>query len=278
MSAFDLSAALQRIHTSGARVCFYPSCGRELLGAVLRLDADVFVFADCSGRSPEFRQEFDKDLRSDCARNHVPLTCVHSSETVGVWRSDHRTVLVLFQDNNVVLDSLRCAGCQISTLVGFCDGCGEGGNYECVHEDPFLGKVLSIARSPLQYLTDHSRYLEDAAEGGRLGHRYFRRHCIHRAGWEFRLQCVLVDTAGFLKRWYEKQMWYESKLASRTYNDRRLRVLRALTLVCFKGEHRLRLRCCENAATTFGLSMLAEFRMRGYGDYGVLAQYEVLKV
>lgn len=279
MEPFDLDALLEGFRTSRARICFYPSSGSDLLWTVMRLNADVFVFADYIGRVAKFREDLWNQFRSDCSKQCEPLTSVYSSDAMRAFKCGEKVGLLLFQDDNEFLEKLYDDGCRISILVGFCDGCAEGGNYECVHEDPFLGKVVSLAQSPFQYFTDHSDLLESCAETSRFGHRYFRQYCAHSTGWEFTLRCVLVDIGDELEAWYRNHWWYESKFDSRRCEEMRVEALRNLTLVCFNGEKpKLRYSCGEDAASTFELSKLAEFRMRRYGDRGNLAQYEVRKL
>ena len=64
--------------------------------------------------------------------------------------------ILFFEDNNIVLDRIRRYGGQINYFIGIKDGCGEGGNYQCVNEPPFLNKVLDcMADVGMTYITDH---------------------------------------------------------------------------------------------------------------------------
>ena len=77
---------------------------------------------------------------------------------------------------------------MIHSFIGICDGCQEGGNYECVHSRPFLHPLLSASAEDLVYITDHSDYLGH-------GTNFRRRRSVdvsNDEGYDFSLNSVLV--------------------------------------------------------------------------------------
>lgn len=61
----------------------------------------------------------------------------------------------LYLDNNEALGLLKEAGVRISCFVGVCDGCCEGGNYECVNSTKWFDRVFSLNTNNQYYITDH---------------------------------------------------------------------------------------------------------------------------
>lgn len=143
---------------SHQRLCFYPSSGYGLLWAVMQVDCDLFVFSDKDRRF----SSWDK-IRDDFARHHRPLELVSRGPDYVQFRSGRKTGLLLWEDNNQVLDRLHQAGLQVHHFVGICDGCCEGGNYECVHERPFVRRLMRVAADGMRYSTDHSMPLQGFA-------------------------------------------------------------------------------------------------------------------
>ena len=89
-----------------------------------------------------------------------------------------------------MLARIRASQCQITTFVGICDGCREGGNYECVHSPPLLDKLLAAAAMPLTYFADHSELLSNWSHY--TGRHRFHQVVRHDERWQFALQDVLV--------------------------------------------------------------------------------------
>jgi hypothetical protein len=137
------------------RVCFYPSCGYALLWAVMQLDCDLFVFSD---KDREFIN-WEK-IKADFEHHHQPLELLIRSPGFLQFRSGRKIGVLLWEDNNLVLDRLRQADLKVHHFVGICDGCCEGGNYECVHERPFVQRLMQVATNGMRYLTDHSMPLQ----------------------------------------------------------------------------------------------------------------------
>lgn len=137
------------------RLCYYPSCGWGLLWAVMQLDADLFVFSD-----KERRHSSWSNIQADFRRHGRPLELVGRGPDFVQFRSAGKTGLLLWEDNNLVLDRLQRAGLKVHHFVGICDGCCEGGNYECVHDLPFVTRLLRVAADGMRYSTDHSRPLQ----------------------------------------------------------------------------------------------------------------------
>lgn len=137
------------------RLCFYPSSGYGLLWAVMELDCDLFVFSDKGRRFSSW-----STIRADFARHRRPLELVARGRDFVLFRSGRKTGILLWEDNNLVLDRLHQAGLQVHHFVGICDGCCEGGNYECVHDRPFVRRLIRVAANDMRYSTDHSRPLQ----------------------------------------------------------------------------------------------------------------------
>lgn len=137
------------------RLCFYPSSGYQLLWAVMQLDADLFVFSDKDRRYSSWAK-----IREDFARYRLPLELISRGPDFVQFRSGTKTGVLLWEDHNLVLDRLLDAGLRVHHFVGICDGCCEGGNYECVHERPFVQRLMRVAADGMRYTTDHSRPLQ----------------------------------------------------------------------------------------------------------------------
>ena len=158
------------------RLCFYPSSGYELLWAVMQLDCDLFVFSDKERRYSSWPK-----IRADFARHHRPLELVaHGSDFVQ-FRSGRKTGLLLWEDNNQVLDRLQQAKLQVHHFVGICDGCCEGGNYECVHDRPFVRRLMRVADDGMRYSTDHSMPLQGFPPHSGWGMWHSRKFLDHLA-------------------------------------------------------------------------------------------------
>ncbi len=79
---------------------------------------------------------------------------------------------------------MQTYGCQVHHFVGICDGCCEGGNRECVHERPFVRRLLRVAADGMSYITDHSRPLQGIPHD--MGHG-MQAH--YEFMWEHSLEC-----------------------------------------------------------------------------------------
>ncbi|MEN9905163.1 MAG: hypothetical protein RLZZ555_1728, partial [Pseudomonadota bacterium] len=135
---------------------------------------DLFVFSDKDRRYSSWAR-----IRTDFARNRRPLEMIASGPDFVQFRSGRKTGLLLWEDNNLVLERLRRAELQVHHFVGICDGCCEGGNYECVHERPFVRRLMRVAADGMRYTTDHSRPLQgfDPYSGRGMFHaRKFHEH------------------------------------------------------------------------------------------------------
>lgn len=137
------------------RLCFYPSSGSELLWAVMELDADLFVFTDKERRNGNWAR-----IEASFIRNRKPIELLEYGWDYLKFRSGDKTGLLLWEDNNNTIDRLTKAGCKVHHFVGICDGCREGGNLECVHERPFVRRLMRIAADEMHYITDHSEPLQ----------------------------------------------------------------------------------------------------------------------
>ena len=187
MPTHDPDVILKSLRTDRAGLCFYPSCGNRSPWVVAGLDADVFVFSDKLALNARERERFWQDLQQGFTRHGLRPILEFATVTTRFFRLHDKFMFLFFQDNNLALARIHDAGWQISTFVGICDGCAEGGNYECIHADPFLSKVLATAADGMEYITDHSALL--ASHHGRVPR--FRHHVAHPCGWEFTLHSLL---------------------------------------------------------------------------------------
>jgi hypothetical protein len=189
---FDPDIHLSNLRAGHKRLCFYPSSGSDLLWAIMRLNADVFIFSDYGPRDGEGRKRFWNEVAADFRKNAQPLALVRSTVRTRVFKSGDKWGFLFYQDNNDALARIKEAGWKIDMFVGIRDGCAEGGNYQCVHDDPFLTKLLAAASDSLVYFTNHSRLLTDDEQTRQRGHMYFKRRVLHKSIWEFVLRSVLV--------------------------------------------------------------------------------------
>ncbi|MEI6872724.1 MAG: hypothetical protein WCL08_10630 [Verrucomicrobiota bacterium] len=118
--------------------------------------SDVFVCADSFPRTLTQRQDFWSRIVGEFSENGVPLVLFKATKSVRVAWSGKQWLFLFFQDNNAVLERIAKTGWRIAQFVGLNDGCGEGGNYECVHEEPFLSKILLLMEDGGDYFADHS--------------------------------------------------------------------------------------------------------------------------
>jgi hypothetical protein len=142
--------------TSHERLCFYPSSGYALLWVIMDMDCDLFVFSDKDTSRvnwPLIKADFDKHGK------HIELIAQGANHVQ--FTSGGKTGLLLQQDNNLALARIRSANAQVHHFVGICDGCCEGGNYECVHESPFVKRLMTVASQGMRYTTDHSDALQE---------------------------------------------------------------------------------------------------------------------
>ena len=146
---------------SHEKLCFYPSSGAELLWTVMQLDCDLFVFSDKDRSYADW-----EILEKDFATHQQPLELLKLSTDLVSFRSGEKTGILIWHDNNLVLDSLKKHGLKVHHFVGICDGCCEGGNYECVHERPFVRRLMQVAAKDMYYTTDHSRPLQNFSGRG----------------------------------------------------------------------------------------------------------------
>ena len=137
-------------------LCYYPSSGSQLLWAVMNLPCDLFVFSDKTTQNG-FAQELERGF----SQAQRPFRW-QPSDNPGVLRfeSKGKQGMLFREDNNQTLQRLAGAGLVVHHFVGICDGCREGGNQECVHERPFLSRLLPLCANGARYFTDHSSPLQ----------------------------------------------------------------------------------------------------------------------
>lgn len=191
MARHDPDLLLRELILNDRRLCFYPSSGNESLWVVMRLDADVFIFCDRLPQSAARESQFWNSIWRKFRNHGIPILKVFSKAGAIVFRSGEKWGFFFFQENNDVLKRIDDAGGKIQQFVGVCDGCREGGNHECVHDDPFLGKLLSVASKQMDYFTDHSEFLQKPPgwRGTRPTYHLYKKHF---SGWDFTLKSLLV--------------------------------------------------------------------------------------
>lgn len=180
--------------TPRQRLCYYPSSGYGLLWAVMQLNCDVFIFSDQDDRYSSWSKICD-----DFAFHDQALELIRRGSNFVQFRSGQKIGLLLWEDNNLVLDHLHEAKLQVHHFVGICDGCGEGGNYECVHERPFVTRLMRVAANGMHYATDHSRPLQKRSIYNGWGMHQSRKFLEH----------VMLDDFPEPPHWARNRGWYE---------------------------------------------------------------------
>ncbi len=72
----------------------------------------------------------------------------------GIWISGDKVIMLPF-DNNKALRILKDYGIKIQCFIGIQDGCIQGGNYECVNNNSFFGRLSPVLDEKVLYLTNH---------------------------------------------------------------------------------------------------------------------------
>lgn len=256
---FDVDQLLSQVCGSATRVLFYPSCGSTCIPDLMKIDCDVFVFADFSPRNRASRSDIWRHVVKEARDLGQTLRLFKATVGSRVFQIGGKWGFIFFADNNAVLSLMLKAGCRINCFVGLRDGCAEGGNYECVHEPPFLHKVLSLAGNPLRYLTDHSILLVDTPETLRYGHTFFRRgltvEVCNVGTFNFGLNSVLVRNGP----------WYWHDMHDRVERDR----IAKLHYVVFRPSRAISFRSSSD------LAFLSRYRSINEHCCSVLAQYDV---
>ena len=192
MPTHDPDKILEDLRATQSKLCYYPSSGHRNPWMPAGLDADVFVFSDYEPKNAEARKRFWDNFQRGFARRGLFPVLEISTVKTRVFRFGRKRGFLFFQDNNEVLARIAAAGWKINSYVGICDGCCEGGNYECVHDDPFLSKLLdTAAEEGMDYITDHSRLLCGNDSMHQSNVEDFRRTVGLPSGWDFALQSIL---------------------------------------------------------------------------------------
>ena len=143
---------------------------------MMDLDCDLFIFSDTFPRRAPW-----KTIERDFRRHKRPVLLVEESDSHIWFTSGEKAAVLIREDNNRVLERIRQELGEVHHFVGICDGCCEGGNYECVHDRPFLSRLLQLAAKGMKYTTDHSSALERRPYGwggGVPNHPKFREHLM----------------------------------------------------------------------------------------------------
>lgn len=138
-----------------SKLCFYPSSGVDLIWAVMDLDCDFFIFSDKGNRYINWEM-----VEKDFEKNKKQISIIKYCDDFIVFRSGEKTGFFIWKDNNIVIEWMNRCGLKVHHFIGICDGCCEGGNYECVNDRPFVTKLLKVASNGMKYITDHSESLQ----------------------------------------------------------------------------------------------------------------------
>jgi len=139
-----LGSTLEVVHRflqSPGRLAWYPSAGRHVPG-LLELAFDTYVLTDFGTCVTWDRMVWRRD----------------SDGSGWAWFKDEsgRQLLSLMVSNRGLLPILRDMGSRLDGFIGNNDGCCEGGNNECVNDQPFVTEVLGLAADPFTWITDHA--------------------------------------------------------------------------------------------------------------------------
>lgn len=80
----------------------------------------------------------------------VILSSNHFPESAKIGK-----VYCVKSDNNFLLNTLIKHNIRISSAIFICDGCQEGGNYECTNTASYFGRLLPLLDDSSHILTDH---------------------------------------------------------------------------------------------------------------------------
>lgn len=141
------------------RLCYYPSSWHTLINTIFTLDCDLFVLSE------QRRFPYSAITRKYRPDSPTTLTLLHESAKHLCFQVAHvrrplKTCWIFFEDNRETVQRLQAAHLRIDVFVGINDGCCEGGNYECVHEAPFMSQVLPLMQHGASYITDHGTDLQ----------------------------------------------------------------------------------------------------------------------
>jgi hypothetical protein len=174
---FNTQAFLRSLSkTLHRRLLYYPSAG-ERDGFVCNFNADIFVFSDYRPKSISDRRAFWKQFRQSCTPQKIRL--IKATPVARVFQINrHKIGIFLFLDNNDAVEMIRRSGLKISIFFSKNDGCAEGGNYQCVNQMPFFGKILDLMPDNdegMCVLTSHNGFLFSGTYSGKLaGEKNFR--------------------------------------------------------------------------------------------------------
>lgn len=166
------------------RILFYPSANINI-GSFFILDYDVFVFSDFlpdMNFTKDHRREFWADISGQIkGPNEIPrpnVQILFESELVVCFRFGEKIGIYYFLDNNIVLKKITKSGQKIHCFVAICDGCSEGGNYECINDPRWLHNVFNLfPQNGGFYITDHpSDWVHDGNEFSQELEDRFRRN------------------------------------------------------------------------------------------------------
>lgn len=118
----------------------------ELLSSISKSDTTVLYPSSCQYHDDFQNLEFDNVI---LCSNELPKS------------SKKRKVFCLKVDNNRLLGTLQRLGIKLNALVMIRDGCGEGGNYECCGEMPFLYKLMPLFADEFLYFADHGLFAHE---------------------------------------------------------------------------------------------------------------------
>ena len=183
---------LHDLASRGKRTLFYPSARTDIRPALFNWDCELFIFADYGGNPHKNFTDWDYRWKRDADGNGIPdrrrvtktadrksrnertkkhrlrkILKTHPSSKLLKETSSHfifgfrnKLGIYFFEENNNVLARIIEAGLVLHYFVGLGDGCGEGGNWECVHSRRWLDRVLPLlAGNNGHYVFDHSEVI-----------------------------------------------------------------------------------------------------------------------
>jgi hypothetical protein len=181
------------------RILFYPSSYDEPFGLFL-MNFNIFILSDKAIPT------------GSLAANFPELTLVRSFPEADVYLFEKKLIFMFYADNNRVFALLQKLNLKLSAFVGICDGCSEGGNYECVNSEPWLSKVFAHFLFPhpkrsCYYITDHMEVEADVQSIANRHnyqiheHRSFQIPFNHHGSGTIRYHKITVKTSADDPTW-----------------------------------------------------------------------------
>ena len=105
-------------------------------------DKSVLLYLSSGDKREEYLSlPYDKVILSDI-------------EIKNIKKADEKIILLPY-DNNNTLRLLIDSCVKVNCVVGITDGCSEGGNYECINNPSFFGRLMPLLADECLYISDH---------------------------------------------------------------------------------------------------------------------------